>query len=450
MGVHAVDTIAGREKVGRHRHTPPGAMLQKPGSAAKTCPRLYKQEKCHPIIRKKDRLVTAAAEAAWSAPGACRRVKGSGTASPEFNVSKKGHIGALDGLRGIACLLIFAGHFIVQNERVFPPALLTVFSQYWSGVDLFFVLSGFVIFLSLERLGDRGFSGPTLLRHYLTSRAFRILPVYALFLLALFGLPGLDPRLSSEGLFLSSIPKTVYLFFGQSWYMAVHQRGGAEFADASWSLCAEVFLYLLAFLIFRFVSNRNRIKAMITVVAVSYAARLYVVLFTGNLLAAYLLPVCRMDGFMIGGIIAVLYAEDKLARADSRGLDLLLSLLFGVFVALSWAAQHFASSFSILFSYSFYSLFYSAILIKLLSRDFPILSRGPVSYIGTISYFIYLFHFPIIYWMSHISDRLHFEVLLNLVMTLGLTVCAATLSWYAMEKPLIRIGQHLNSKDARP
>jgi len=355
----------------------------------------------------------------------------------------------LDGLRGVACLLILVGHFLAQNKQAVPSALLTAFSQYWSGVDLFFVLSGFVIFLSLIRLKDRGYGVSSLFRFYLTSRAFRILPVYILFLSAFFFLRWTNPRLAHDELFLSSIPNYVYLFFGQSWYMVLRQRGGAEFVDASWSLCAEVFLYALSFLIVCFVPKRNRIMAMMAAVAASYFIRLSVVMFTGNLLAAYLLPVCRMDGFMIGGIIAVSYAGGRTTPIDSRHLDWVLLLLFCVFVALSVGARHFASGFSILFSYAFYSVFYSAVLARLIGGEFPILSKGPLSYVGTISYFIYLFHFPIVYWMNHVSDRFHCGVLLNFLMTLGFTVGAATISWYAMEKPLIALGKSLNRRGMR-
>jgi peptidoglycan/LPS O-acetylase OafA/YrhL len=358
----------------------------------------------------------------------------------------KDHIPALDGLRGIACLLILAGHFLTQNRQALPPALLTAFSQYWSGVDLFFVLSGFVIFLSLNQLRERTRGFPGLLVPFATSRAFRILPVYILFLLAYFCLPLIEPQLSRDELFLSSVPKCLYLFFGQSWYMALRQRGGAEFVDASWSLCAEVFLYALAFVIVCFAPNRNRIKAMVAAAAVSFACRLFVVFFTDNFLAAYLLPVCRMDGFMLGGVVAELYARGGLASVNFQRLNRTLAVLFCVFAALSIGARHFASGFSILFSYAFYSVFYSAILVRLTGGGFPILSRGPLSYIGTISYFVYLFHFPIVYWMRNVAEDRHWNVALNFAMTVGVTVAAATLSWYAMEKPIIGLGKALNRR----
>lgn len=357
----------------------------------------------------------------------------------------KDYIPALNGLRGVACLLILVGHFLSQNRQAVAPAVLTAFSQYWSGVDLFFVLSGFVIVLSLVRLREGTDGSWRLLRLYATSRAFRILPVYALFLAAYFCLPRIVPSLARDELFLSSIPGYVYLFFGQSWYMALHQRGGAEFVDASWSLCAEVFLYGLSFLIVCFAPRGIRIRAMLAAVAVSFACRVLVVMFTGNLLAAYLLPVCRMDGFMIGGAVSILYAEGRLKPLKPGALDLTLLLLFGVFAALSVAARHFASESSILFSYAFYAIFYSLALVRLTSGNFPFLSRGPLSYVGTVSYFVYLFHFPIVYWVKQLSDGLRWGVIPGFLMTLAVTLGAATISWYAMERPLIGLGKSLNN-----
>lgn len=361
-----------------------------------------------------------------------------------LNVADKNHIPGLDGLRGIACLYILVGHFLVRNRDAVAPAFVGAFSQYWSGVDLFFVLSGFVIFLSLSRLADRGYGRMQLLGVYATSRAFRILPVYALLLAVYFSLPRLYPSLAQDELFLTSIPNQVYLYFGQSWYMAIWQRSGASFVVPSWSLCAEVFLYALSFVVIGMASNRNRIKAMLTLVAVSYAARLYVVFMTDNYMAASLLPVCRMDGFMIGGIIALMSTEQKLGRIMSLTRWPFLAIMLGVFVALSTYSPHYAGSFSILFSYAFYAIFYSAILLTIVTRNIPFLSRGPMKFVGTISYFIYLFHFAIVIWMKRISDSLHWGVTLNFLVTLSVTIAAASVSWYLMERPLIALGKSLN------
>lgn len=356
----------------------------------------------------------------------------------------------MDGLRGVACLLVFTGHFLVQNSPACPPVLLQAFSQYWSGVDLFFVLSGFVIFLSLIRLRERTQATPRLIRLFVTSRACRILPVYAVFLSAYFVLPRLYPQLAQDEMFVTSIPGRVYLWFGQSWYMALHQRGGAEFVDASWSLCAEVFLYALSLAIICVVTDKGRIRAMVAAAAFSLAARVCIVLFTENLLAAYLLPVCRMDGFMLGGIAAVLYGGDGGAPRVLSALGRALPVLLCVFVALSVGARHFASAFSILFSYAFYSLFYSAILVAAVGGRLQSLSRAPLRFIGTISYFIYLFHLPIIYWARQMAGRAGWGILANGLAAVGATLAAATLSWFLMERPIIALGRSLNGPRGVP
>ena len=98
---------------------------------------------------------------------------------------ERGHILALDGLRGIAILLVVFSHF-VSNLRI--PAdgwawpLVSIAHAGWAGVDLFFVLSGFLITGIL--VDARGSS--TYFKSFYARRALRILPAYYGFLLAIF------------------------------------------------------------------------------------------------------------------------------------------------------------------------------------------------------------------------------------------------------------------------
>ena len=357
----------------------------------------------------------------------------------------KNHVPALDGLRGIACLVIFMGHF--KNRPGVPPLIINGFSQYWSAVDLFFVISGFVIFLSLNRLRERTAGFKAFFKSYFVSRAFRILPVYILLILSYYYIP-VHNRLVNSELFISSIPTYVYLFFGQSWYMAFHHKQGAAYLISSWSLCAEVFLYILSFFIVYFVPGKRLVKALITVAVISYLARLYIAVTRDglDLIAANLLPFCRMDGFMLGGIVATLYANDGLSWINRRVLDAALLLFSCVFVVLTLKDHYVFGRFSILFSYAFYSVFYAAIIVKLTRGDFVILSMGPLKCMGTISYFVYLFHLPIISGISHI----HCSVLLNFLLSLCAVVSLGTISWFAMERPLIRRGKSIVSPARDP
>jgi peptidoglycan/LPS O-acetylase OafA/YrhL len=353
------------------------------------------------------------------------------------------HIPALDGLRGIACLMIFMGHFLHLRDHVshtVTPFWIRVVSQYWAGVDLFFVLSGFVIFLSLARLRGK-WTTFGVFRSFLVSRVFRIAPAYFLLILAYFYIP-FHNRLISSDLFISSVPHWVYLFFGQSWWTVFHQRAGAQFVQPTWSLCAEVFLYVLMFLIVCFVPRKHVLKAMAACAAVSVGLRAYAVASGGDLIGAFMLPVYRMDGFMLGGIIALLHSGGRLGWASIRGLDWAVGLCAIVFVAMTYSDVNLFGPFAVACGYAFYAVFFSAILMRVIKGgDFGFLARGPLAYVGTISYFVYLAQYPIVYAMSKVPCN----VVLNLAMTFGILLGAASASWRWMEKPLIVRGRSLNA-----
>jgi peptidoglycan/LPS O-acetylase OafA/YrhL len=353
----------------------------------------------------------------------------------------KKHVAALDGLRGIACLVIFAGHYLHQydhDSHLAPPFLMHAFSQYGSAVDLFFAISGFVIFLSINNLREK-LDNTGLFKSYFTSRAFRILPVYFLLILSYYYIP-FNNKLMNSDMFISSVPPYVYLFFGQTWWMVANHRIGAPFVLPSWSLCTEVFLYVLLFLIVCFISKKHLVNAMAVVAVISCLIRVLIVSESNNLPAVYYLPISRMDGFMLGGIVALLYTKDRLSWIGTRTLNwILLVCSIGYVTAIVNIAMY--GKYSDAFIYTFYALFFSAVIIRTTKSDISWLSKGPLAYMGTVSYFVYLFHVPIIFGMSYIKCN----IVLNLVLTFGVMMIMATISWYGMEKPLIDRGKSLNA-----
>jgi peptidoglycan/LPS O-acetylase OafA/YrhL len=349
-------------------------------------------------------------------------------------------IPALDGLRGCACLLVFIGHFIASNEHM-GPFFPRLFSQYWSGVDLFFVLSGFVIFHSLHRLQERAPSRVSFLGTYVSNRFFRLVPVYLILVLSYFLIPVAWPGLARDGLFLSSIPRWCYLCFAQSWWSVVHERAGAGYVNVTWSLCAEVLLYCVAFLVVRWVAPRGRIRVMLGLAAFSLLARAYFVFVARDNAAAYLLPICRMDGFMLGGTAALLHIGGRLPLRSTAALDGTLAVLALVYYLLIYNGDLWFSALSILFSYAFYSVFYSLVLIRVLGGDWVVLSRGPLAAFGVISYFVYLFQIPAL----SLTERYVLGGIARLASTVALLVAAASISWFLVERPLIRLGRTLDA-----
>ncbi len=141
------------------------------------------------------------------------------------------HIHGLDHLRALAIFLVFLFHY----GRLFPsPAWVTAISKFgWTGVDLFFVLSGYLISSQLLSVIDRQ-ENISFYQFYI-KRSFRILPAYLVTLLLYFLFPFVHER---EAL----APAWRYLTFTQNIGLNVSTAG--TFSHA-WSLCVEEQFYLL-------------------------------------------------------------------------------------------------------------------------------------------------------------------------------------------------------------
>jgi peptidoglycan/LPS O-acetylase OafA/YrhL len=350
----------------------------------------------------------------------------------------KSHVPELDGLRGAACLLVLSGHFLASGAApTMLPVLGHVFSQFWSGVDLFFVLSGFVIFHSLHRQQESEPSRALLMKSFIAHRFFRVMPVYLLLVLSYFLIPVFRPSLALVTPFVTSIPKWCYPCFGQVYWGVNHHRAGADYMNVTWSLCAEVQFYVAAAVLVLAFRPRTRIAALTTLVVVAYLARVYCVFRANDQAAAYLLPVCRMDGFMMGGIAATLYATQALPLQDTRLLDVVLVPLTIVYGYLAYAEHLQSEIFSIFFSYTFYSLFYCLVVVRVLSGRWTYLAAGPIAAFGTISYFVYLFQVPALSWVEATVQGAWARLAALLFLLIG----AGIVSWYGFERPLIRWGR---------
>jgi peptidoglycan/LPS O-acetylase OafA/YrhL len=210
---------------------------------------------------------------------------------------------ALDGLRGAAILLVMAHHFVIYSglqksgaaDRLFRAVAYTG----WSGVDLFFVLSGFLITgILLDAKGRRGY-----FRNFYMRRFLRIFPLYYGFLLMFFVvLPALFPRAQDCILPLRD----------QLWYWS--HLTNVEFARNGWpaclavghlwSLAVEEQFYLVWPAVVLLTSPRALKVACLSLVAISLLTRIWLAL-DGQVLAAYVLMPARFDTLAIGGLLAL-------------------------------------------------------------------------------------------------------------------------------------------------
>ena len=209
------------------------------------------------------------------------------------------HINALDGLRGVAILLVLLHHFLLYRPtQSLPGQLLNGFVGFgWSGVDLFFVLSGFLITGILFDSKEKA----RYFRNFYARRTLRIFPLYyGMLFLCTF----IVPRI---GILKDGAPD------GSSWWWwvyvsnfryAFHPERSMGWIGIFWSLAVEEHFYLVWPGVIYFCTRRQAMIVSIACVGLASIARGLFILH-GNSFAPYVLTPCRMDSLAAGALIAL-------------------------------------------------------------------------------------------------------------------------------------------------
>ncbi len=336
----------------------------------------------------------------------------------------------LDAVRGIAILVVIFHNYSSQLHSL---ALQSLFKNGWMGVDLFFVLSGFLITgILLDAKGSAGY-----FKDFYARRCLRIWPLYYSVLIFMFVvLPFLRPSAGSM-VFARSSPWWAYPLFLQN-FLVHHSSKAAGPLGVTWSVAIEEQFYLVWAVIVRFCSYVQLRYLAAAVVCLSPALRLYLSLHSVEI---YTNVFCRLDGLMAGGLIALFVRSDRFV--PSRFLLLAwLSLIIAVPLTFASEAFHLmwiTFSLSALASAAFVylALFATPNWIRLVLR-----SRWLV-YSGTISYGLYLLHkIPL-----DAALEVHFErhAVLALLLGLAASYAFAILSWNLLETPFLRFKRFFGS-----
>jgi peptidoglycan/LPS O-acetylase OafA/YrhL len=367
-----------------------------------------------------------------------------------------GRIQELDGIRGIAIGMVLFHHYFSQS-MVAPPASFLSYAQAamrlaWTGVDLFFVLSGFLIggILLDARSSSNYFAV------FYTRRLFRIVPVYFVFLAIAFGLFALG-RLGItsdfQWMYDQRLPWWPHFLFLQNYWMAFATSFGALGVTVTWSLAVEEQFYLTLPTLVRFLSMRGLAVALAAGIVLAPISRIALhALAPSHYLSWYTLMPCRADALLLGAVGAMLLRSDvwkpRLER-NRRVLFFLIVPLAVGFGVLTMRAPNPYSFVMLTVGYSWLALSYlCVILCGLLYRQSwfgACLRWGWLGWLGSIAYGAYLFH-ELVRGVIHgllssgppgpWSPR---EFLVSLV-ALAATLLICRLSWVFFEKPLIRLG----------
>lgn len=353
----------------------------------------------------------------------------------------------IDGLRGIAIALVVGLHmFIRPNSWLWNELLGTyaarLIDMAWCGVDVFFVLSGFLIGGIV--LDHR--KSPNFYPAFYARRTTRIFPAYFLLVAAAF------VPLGAFGIHAASgqIPLAAYATFTANLFSA----SGSHFSywlGPLWSICIEEQFYLLAPIILRLLPTAAIPWALGFIILASAGLRsAWSLGLVSHTLSYWDFTLTRLDGLGLGGLAAWAVRERDFMRwAESHRTTIRWTLGFLCAVC-AWFSQQ-ASA--LLLGPGIFFLSLAACITVLLLRlepegQLPRAFRArPLVFMGRHSYFIYLFHMPA-FWLGQrflyrYDETAPFVAAISLAVVLGLAV----LSWRYFESPLLRLGRRVGYGD---
>jgi peptidoglycan/LPS O-acetylase OafA/YrhL len=367
-------------------------------------------------------------------------VKDEGTATVgSGDPAAGGHVRALDGMRAVAVILVLLFHLR------FPG-----FSAGFLGVDIFFVLSGFLITTLMLTEHDR--TGRISLSDFWARRARRLLPALVLLLVVVavvtWSTSTFTERASVRGDLLATAGYAAnWHFITTSSYFA--DIGVDSPLEHTWSLAIEEQFYLLwPLLVFGAISLSRRPRLAVGVIALAAAAvstaLLWILWSPGSVERAYMGTDARIFEPLVGAAGAVLVATPGIRRWIGRwGLPLLAVGIAGLLAGLALIGA--APSSYYVGGALLVSVATLAILAPLWIGRGGVLSTalgwGPVAWIGVVSYGAYLWHWPLTVWLDA-RQATGTMLLVRRLAVILLTFAIAAASYYAVERPIRRRAFH--------
>lgn len=341
---------------------------------------------------------------------------------------------SLDVIRGIAILLVVITHYIPRNDTT-PTIILQLTSLFWSGVDLFFVLSGFLIAgVLLKNKDTKNYYSVFYIR-----RSTRILPLYftliAFFALVLY----VNPK-SLRNSLANHFPLWTYFAFVQNFFAASWGTFGGKWMGVTWSLAVEEQFYIFLSIIVKIL--REKYLAYLALLLIILAPLLR---YMGDSeLAVYVLPLHRADALMLGVLLALAWRRDDTRLFLQKNINIFrvsFLILFVRIVYLSFENINYGNP----LGHSWLGFFYvNLILLALMSDEKSLLFNSKIiNWIGLRSYGIYLLHRPVMLITRYIFLRFSLPTLgiwQQLALFTFLTFVASELSFRVLEKPFIAWG----------
>jgi peptidoglycan/LPS O-acetylase OafA/YrhL len=354
------------------------------------------------------------------------------------------HIRELDGIRGFAAIMVFFHHVcytsISPTGWGTPVRLLRTISIAGSyGVDLFFVLSGFLITsLLIEARSETSYY-----HDFYWKRALRILPLYSLCLLGvILFIPGSRNYVLLSAFFVSNF----------AWLFHIQSTG------PFWTLAIEEQFYLLWPTVVRRRSVKQLSRWAISIGASAVLLRFIAAAFGHH---NYYFTFFHCDGLAFGAFLACWFSRrDSIATKPAHELRAItFGLLIGItLIALSQlpATQERSVAFLAAFLLTGVTLVCGSIVAFLIShsgRQYLAFLRSPfLTFFGLISYAMYMTHLYVLMAYDHLRGPLTLgdnpSYMLRFAAILGVTIALCLLSRYLIELPAISLRKYVLAKPA--
>jgi peptidoglycan/LPS O-acetylase OafA/YrhL len=377
----------------------------------------------------------------------------------------QGHLPVLDGVRGLAVLLVVFFHTThLSADNAMGRATWWLAGAGWTGVDLFFVLSGFLITGILwEAKGQ-----PFYFRNFYMRRFLRIFPLYYLALAVSFlVLPALadrlhlDDRITTEG-------ATWYLLYLSNFYQ-LQVDTTHPILGVVWSLAIEEQFYIVWPFLLAAVSYRGAIRLCLGTIALAILVRVGLTLSGASLESTYVVTFCRVDSLAIGALLAL-----ALRHPEGLGLS-----AFGWMRPAVWAAVPVVLVMVVLpvgdtyeavkrtVGYTAIAVVYAGVVYKSVAvapgtRLHRFFASKLLRTYGKYSYAIYLIHSPLDAMLRRTSllgtplkkvagSDIPMQLLFYVVAA-GVSLGLALMSWNLFEKHLLKLKDSFpyGAQPARP